>query len=152
MFPNTNFPVVLEFGRFTLDVLTCDSITVSVAWELTIVSMRYSQGEGVDTSLSRITYCTHVLVWCNFLLYLCSFPVVCVWVPSVARSCATKDAKNKDNVWKPTVPAGINCPPPSETISPITWFGAISTRLAGRSAGILLDLQARDPVRQCIFI
>ena len=37
-----------------------DSITVSSAWEVTSVSMRYSQGEGVNTSLSRIMYCTHV--------------------------------------------------------------------------------------------
>ena len=37
-----------------------DSITVSSTWELTSVSMRYSQGEGVNTSLSRIMYCTHV--------------------------------------------------------------------------------------------
>ena len=36
-----------------------DFITVSSAWELTSVSMRYSQGEGVNTSLSRLMYCTH---------------------------------------------------------------------------------------------
>ena len=36
-----------------------DSITVSSAWELTSVSMRYSQGYGVNTSLSRLMYCTH---------------------------------------------------------------------------------------------
>ena len=36
-----------------------DSITVSSAWELTSVSMRYSQGDGVNTSLSRVMYCTH---------------------------------------------------------------------------------------------
>ena len=29
-----------------------DSITVSYTWELTSVSMRYSQGDGVHTSLS----------------------------------------------------------------------------------------------------
>ena len=63
---------------------------------------------------------------------LCSFPV-CVWVPSVARSCATKDANNKDNVCKPKIPAGIKCPPPSKTISPITRFGTISARLAKES-------------------
>ena len=37
-----------------------DSITVSSAWELTSVSMCCSQGEGVNASLSRIMYCTHV--------------------------------------------------------------------------------------------
>ena len=72
-------------------VLRCDSITVSSAWELTSVSMRYSQGEGVNTSLSRITYSNHMLV------YLCSFPV-CLRVSSVARSCAIRNANNKDNV------------------------------------------------------
>ena len=36
-----------------------DSITVSSAWELTSVSTRYSQGDGVNTSLSRLIYCTH---------------------------------------------------------------------------------------------
>ena len=36
-----------------------DSISVSSAWELTSVSMRYSQGDGVNTSLSRLMYCTH---------------------------------------------------------------------------------------------
>ena len=44
----------------------------------------------------------------------------CVWVSSVARSCATRDASNKDNVCEPTIPAGINRPPPSETISHVT--------------------------------
>ena len=56
----------------------------------------------------------------------CSFPVR-VWVSSVARSCATKDANNKDDVCKPSIPAGIKCPPPSKTISLITWFRVIST-------------------------
>ena len=37
-----------------------DSITVSSTWELTSVSMYYSQGDGVYTSLSRLMYCTHV--------------------------------------------------------------------------------------------
>ena len=35
-------------------MFTYDSIAVSSAWELTSVSMRYSQGEGVNTSLSRL--------------------------------------------------------------------------------------------------
>ena len=34
--------------------------TVSSTWELTSVSMRYSQGDGVNTSLSRLVYCTHI--------------------------------------------------------------------------------------------
>ena len=51
----------------------------------------------------------------------------CVRVFSVARSCATKDDNNKDNVCTPNIPGGIKCPPPSKTISLITRFGAIST-------------------------
>ena len=51
------------------------SITVSSAWELTSVSMCYSQGEGVNTSLSMIMYCTHiksiVLVFCGSVPFLC---------------------------------------------------------------------------------
>ena len=37
------------------------SITVSYARKLTSVSMRYSQGDGFDISLSRSMYCTHEL-------------------------------------------------------------------------------------------
>ena len=47
----------------------------------------------------------------------------------MARSCATKDVNNKYNVCKSNMPAGMKCPPPSKTISPITWSGTISTRL-----------------------
>ena len=46
-----------------------DSITVSSAWELTSVSIRFSQGDRVNTSLSRIMYCTQILV---------QVPVYCV--------------------------------------------------------------------------
>ena len=50
-----------------------------------------------------------------------SVPFLCVVrLSSVARSCATRDASNKYNVCKPTIPAGINRPPPSETISHVT--------------------------------
>ena len=101
-------------------MLSYDSITVSSAWELASVSMRCSQGEGVNTSLPRIVYCTHVV--CPSvgpsILYR-SFPV-CLWVSSMARSCATKDANNKHYVCRPTIPAGLNRPPPSKTISHVT--------------------------------
>ena len=36
-----------------------DSIAVLYARELTSVSMRYSQGDGFNTSLSRSMYCTY---------------------------------------------------------------------------------------------
>ena len=56
-----------------------------------------------------------------------------VWLSSVAQSYATRDASNKDYVCKPTIPAGINRPPPSETILHVTrvpdhkkiFFGAV---------------------------
>ena len=55
----------MERSRLTRNgtaVLTYDFITVSSTWELTSVSMRYSQGDGVNTSLSSLVYCTHVYV------------------------------------------------------------------------------------------
>ena len=36
-----------------------DSITVSSPWELISVSMCYSQGDGFNTPLLRLVYCTH---------------------------------------------------------------------------------------------
>ena len=98
-----------------------DSITVSYARELTRVSMRYSQADGINTPLSRLMYCTHVfgcVRLCSFVFVTGSLLVM--WLSSVARSRATKDASNKDNVCKPTLPAGINRPPPTETISHVT--------------------------------
>ena len=43
-----------------LCMLTDDSIIVSSTWKLTPVSMRYSQGDGVNISLFKLVYCTHV--------------------------------------------------------------------------------------------
>ena len=42
-----------------------DFITVAYVRELALVSMRYSQGDGVNTSLSRLMYCTHVFGLCS---------------------------------------------------------------------------------------
>ena len=53
-------PAVTIRGARAKMVLSCDSITVLSTWELTSVSMRCSQGDGVNTSLSRLVYCTHV--------------------------------------------------------------------------------------------
>ena len=49
--------------NWSMVMFAYDSITVSSAWELTSVSMRYSQGDGVNTSLSRLMYCTHECVF-----------------------------------------------------------------------------------------
>ena len=78
-----------------------DSITVSYARELTSVSMRYSQGDVFSTSLSRFMYCTHD--WFSpFLVPFSAVMLSCVWLSPVARSCATRDVGNKDNVCTPT--------------------------------------------------
>ena len=73
-----------------------------------------------------------------------------VWFSSVARSCATRGASNKDYVWQPTIPAGINRPPPSETISHVTRVLDHQTRLAGLQDSCLF--RTRNPVRECLFI
>ena len=83
--------------------------------------MRYSQGDGVNTFLSSLMYCAHVLVFKS--LVVCY--IVCARVKSAARSCVAWDDNNKDNVCTPNIPAGIKCPPPSKTISLITWSGTI---------------------------
>ena len=61
-----------------------ESITVSSACELISLSIRYPQ------------------VVVVFVFFLGSFLCV-VWLSSVARSCATQDESNKDNVWTPTI-------------------------------------------------
>ena len=49
-----------------------DSITVSSAWELKSVSMRYSQGDGVNTSLSRLVLYPRSVFLCVYsCLVLC---------------------------------------------------------------------------------
>ena len=105
-------------------MLNDDSITVSSTWEFASVStMRYSQGDGVNTSLSTLMYCAQVLVFlCMFKCLLVSF-VVCDLVLPAARSCVAWDDNNKDIACTPTIPAGLKRPPLSKTISLITWFG-----------------------------
>ena len=66
------------------DVVECrsyDSITVSSTWELTPVSKRYSQGDGVHTPLSRLVLYPHSLS-----VYVCV--TLCYIALPVARSCA----------------------------------------------------------------
>ena len=48
-----------------------DTITVSSTWELTSVSMRYSQGDGVYTPLSRITVPTCYCVSVSTFVFYC---------------------------------------------------------------------------------
>ena len=69
-----------------------DSITVLSTWELTSVSMRYSQGDAVHTPLSRITVPTCYSLFVSVCLRLCAL------VLPAARSCADWDDNNKDNV------------------------------------------------------
>ena len=55
-----------ESTTTTTCMFAYDSITVSYAWELILVSMCYSQGGGVINTL--VMYCTHDLL--DFLIYL----------------------------------------------------------------------------------
>ena len=68
----------------------CTSRTVSDARELVSVFMCYSQGDGCNTSLSRLGhYNCHLSIGRSFV------SVWCVWLCSVVRSCATQDDVNK---------------------------------------------------------
>ena len=49
----------LLLWNIVVECWSYDSITVSSTWELTSVSMRYSQGDGVHTPCLGL-YCTHV--------------------------------------------------------------------------------------------
>ena len=98
-----------------------DSITVLSTWELTPVSMRYSQGDGVHTPLSWLILYPHSgVVSVSVYVYV----LLCYLGLPVARSCAVWDNKNKNDVCTRTIPAGLKYPPPSKTISSITWFEA----------------------------
>ena len=85
-----------------------DFITVPYAWELISVSMYYSQGDGLNTSL-----CRFYTVPTSHLSVLVSVVVV-VWrvkLSSVARSCASQDDANRDYVRTPIMSSGIDRPP-----------------------------------------
>ena len=59
-----------------------DSITVSSAWELISVSIRYSRGGGVSTYLSRLMYCTCSVVFGSVRLYSFLEPfLLCGYLP-----------------------------------------------------------------------
>ena len=53
-----------------------------------------------------------------------------MWLSSVARSYATRDDSNKDNVCTPTISAGIDRPPPSRPSRIYPEGRAYETRLA----------------------
>ena len=67
----------------------------------------------------------------------------------MARSCAARDAGNKDNVCEPTIPAGINCPPPSKTISPVTRVPDRPNMLSGTTG--LLSVSDEGPCEKVYF-
>ena len=120
----TGLYIILRISLFG-----CTSRTVSYARELISVSMCYSQGDGLDTSLSRFMYSTHVS------LRVCIREreykrLCCVWLSSVVRSCATRDDSNKYNVCTPAIPAGIYRPPPSRPSRIYPECRAYETRLA----------------------
>ena len=64
------------------DVGVNDSTTVSSAWELTSVSMHYSQGNGVHTPLSRLVLYPRSVCVCVIGVYKCY-----IGLPS-SRLCA----------------------------------------------------------------
>ena len=76
--------------------------------------MFYSQGDGVNTSLSRRMYCTHQC--CSLVVPFLSC-VLCGYLPW--HGCVLPGTK-VGNVWKPTIPAGISRTPSPETISHVT--------------------------------
>ena len=61
-----------------------------------------------------------------------------------------QDASNKDNLCKPTIPPGINRPPPFKIISHVTRLPNHGTRLARLKDSYLF--RPRDLVRKCLFI
>ena len=63
----------------------------------------------------------------------------CVWVSSEARSCATRNANNTDNMCEPTIPAGINRPPLSKTISLVTRVSDHLKTLSGTTRLLLVS-------------
>ena len=79
-------------------------INVSSTWELTSVSMRYSQGDGAHTPLDWLVLYPRSVLYC--VVVLCSL------VLPTARSCAVWNDNNKDDVCTRTIPAGLKCPPP----------------------------------------
>ena len=88
----------------------CTSWTDSYARELISVSMCYSQGDGLNTSLFGLLclYCTLSQYWHCYrvVVYVC-----CVWLCSVVRPYVTQDDVNKDDVCTPTMSPVINRPP-----------------------------------------
>ena len=98
-----------------------DSIPVSYTWELTSVSMRYSQGDGLHTPLSRLVlYPLSVVSEC-----LSTFVLSCVILRYPRHGhVLTGTIIIKINVCTRIIPAGLKRPPPSKTISSITWFEA----------------------------
>ena len=80
------------------------------------MSMRYSQGDGVNTSLYRLVLYPRSDVVAVSVFY-------CSLVLPSALSRAVWDDNNKDDVCTQTIPARLKCPSPSTTTLPITWFG-----------------------------
>ena len=78
--------------------------------------MRYSQEDGVNSSLSRLTVPT-------YYFYVSVSCLVYGDLPRHGR-VLTGTIIIKMNVCTRTIPAGAKCPPPSKTTSPITWFEA----------------------------
>ena len=92
-------------------------ISVSSTWELISVAMRYSQGDGVSTSLSRLVLYPRVIL--STLVFFC----VTLHYPRHGH-VLYGTIIIKISVCTPTIPAELKYPLPSKTISMITWFEA----------------------------
>ena len=73
IYEHTYVPGIIVFGY--------ESIAVSSAWELTSVSMRYSQGDGVNTSLSGLMYYPRVVLVYGIRLRSFLDPFFCGYLP-----------------------------------------------------------------------
>ena len=74
----------------------------------------------------------------------------------MARSCATRDASNKDTLCKSIIPAGINRPPPSKTMSHVARVPNHQTRYLtfgyGCTVYVGVDVGAGDAEVDVIYI
>ena len=126
-------------------VFAYDSITVSSAWELISVSMCYSQGGIVNTPcLGLCTVPTSSVRLCSFVFVPGSLSCVsCDYLPSPEMKLI------KIMCFTPTIQAGINCPPPSETISHVTRVPDYNNTLSENKG--LLSVSDEGPCEKVYF-
>ena len=100
----------------------CTSLTVSYARELTSIFICYPQGDGFNTSLSRLLPDSDPL---QTSVYKRESIRDRVWLCLVVRSCATQDDVNKDYVCTLTTSLEINRPPHPDRLAHTLSFGTM---------------------------